>query len=265
MTLPTSVSSTPILGASIPRSGHGHLSRLMRRYYADDLRYCATYVIADCCKQTPCARTEGRPLVFQKSHDFAFRMPTDVEGALYLIQHRHPVPNAMSGAELRGKERGMKPAAASLAARWKFYDFLAERLAYYRRFHDKWIVTPPARSVAIDHARLEAHPAGVLRDIDAALGRASDEARIEETCETLAGRGGRKAVVYKPRDPQESAFFDRPALAAFEAAVIEECPGFGYAATLGGADWRTHPLWTLARLRHEYGRPLPRRRTAEFD
>lgn len=237
----------------------------MRRYYANELRYCATYVIADCCKQTPCVKTEGRPLVFQKSHDFAFRLPTDVAGALYLIQHRHPVPNAMSGAELRGRERGMKPASSGLAARWKFYDFLGERLAYYKRFHDKWMVSPPERSVLIDHARLEADPAGVLRDIDGALGRASDEGLIDETCEELAERGGRKSVTYRPRRVEDSAFYDRPALAAFETAVVELCPAFGYEPTLGGADYRRHPLWALARLRHEFGRPLPRKRTAEFD
>lgn len=265
VTLPTSVSSVPILGASIPRSGHGHLARLMRRYYADDLRYCATYIIAGCCRQTPCVRTEGRPLVFQKSHDFAFRMPTDVTGALYLIQHRHPVANAMSGAELRGKERGMKPPSSGLAARWKFYDFLAERLAYYKRFHDKWMVSPPDNSVLIEHWRLEADPAGVLRGIDRALGRMSDETSIAETCVELAERGGRKSVTYRPRRPEESQFFDRASLAAFEAAVIDQCPAFGFASTLGGADYRRHPLWTLSRLRHEFGRAQPRKRTEEFD
>jgi hypothetical protein len=237
----------------------------MRHYFADELRYCATYVIADCCRQTPCVRSDGRPLVFQKSHDFAFRMPTDIPDALYLIQHRQPVANAMSGAELRGRERGMKPASAGLAARWKFYDFLGERLAYYKRFHDKWIVTPPTRSVLIDHAVLEADPGFVLREISRALGRGVDEDRLAGTCEKFAARGGQKSVAYKPRRAEASAFFDRRSLAAFEAAVIEQCPAFGFSSTLGGVAYKSHPLWTLSRMRHEFGQALPRKRTDEFD
>ena len=264
MTKAQSRAATALLGASIPRSGHGHLARLTRRYFGDDLKYCSAYDVPDCCRTTPCSATGGRPLAFQKSHDFAFRLPTDVAGALYLIQHRRPVPNALSGAELRSRRRGMKPASAGLAARWTFYDFLAERLAYYKRFHDKWIVAPPARSLIIGHTELEADPGSVLRAIAKALGREVDEKRLAATCDRLVDRGGGGSD-YKPRKVEESPFFDRASLAAYEAAVVELCPAFGFQPTLGGANWRRHPIWALARLRHEFGKPQPTKRTAEFD
>ena len=256
MTERADIAPTPILGASIPRSGHHHLSRLLKGYFGPELKYCSTYDVPDCCRAAPCARTEGRRFVYQKSHDFAFRLPTDVEGALYLVQHRTPVANAISGAELRRKRSGMRPASDGLAARLKFYDFLAHRLAYYKRFHDKWIVTPPARCVLIAHEALESDPAGELRRIVAATGGRLDDDRLESVAGELKDRGSRRTT-YAPRVVESSDFFDRGSLAAYEAAVVDQCPAFGYEATLGGASYRSHPVWWMAKLRHGFGKRFP--------
>ncbi|MFC3692880.1 sulfotransferase [Chenggangzhangella methanolivorans] len=263
MTEPADIVTTSILGASIPRSGHHHLSRLLKGYFGAQLKYCSTYDIADCCRAAPCVKTEGRKFVYQKSHDFAFRLPTDVAGALYLVQHRSPVANAISGAELRRKRSGMRPARDGISARARFYDFLAHRLAYYKRFHDKWIVKPPERSVLIAHEALESDPAHELRRIVSAAGVLLDEARIEATANELKDRGSRRST-YAPRVVEDSDFFDRSALGAYEAAVIDQCPAFGYAPTLGGG-YRTHPVWILARLRHGFGQPFPRGLGDEFE
>lgn len=255
----------PLIGASIPRSGHHHLARLLKGYFGRKLSYCSLYDVADCCGATPCARAGKRGLTFQKSHDFDFRLPSDVEGAVYLIQHRHPVPNALSDAELRGRKSGFPPPSDGAAARARFVNFLAARLAYYRRFHDKWIVSPPPGAVLIDHETLETDPAPVLRAIVEAAGAVVDEARLGETLEKLSGRGGARSRVYSPRVVEDSPFFDQAALAAFEAAVLAECPAYGYAPLLGGDGYKLHPVWLLAKLRHEYGRPLPTKRLDGID
>lgn len=258
------IAATPILGASIPRSGHHHLSRLLKGYFGARMKYCEAYDVARCCRETPCVRGAGKRWVYQKSHDFAFRLPVDVPDAVYLIQHRAPVANALSGAELTRRRAGMRPAREGLVARLKFYDFLAHRLAYYKRFHDKWIVRPPARSVVIAHEALEQDPAAELRRIALAIGATPDDAQIAATVAELKDIGPRRSA-YAPRVAEDSDFFDRGALAAYEAAVIEQCPAFDYAPTLGGAGYRTHPIWALARLRHGFGAPYPRGRTTEFE
>lgn len=261
------VPSAPIalVGASIPRSGHHHLARLVEAYFGRELKYCSVYDVADCCRQAPCTKPQGRVMTFQKSHDFAFRLPKDLPGATYLIQHRHPVSNAISGAELRSRKSGLRPPGDGLSARWRFYDFLAHRLAYYRRFHDKWIVAPPPRSLLIDHARLEREPAAVLGEIAALVGAPVDRARADATAERLRERGGRKST-YAPRVVADSRFFDAKALGAFEAAVIDHCPAFGFSPALGGGAYRRHPVVLLARLRHGFGRPVPPgAATSEFE
>ncbi|RXF73027.1 hypothetical protein [Hansschlegelia zhihuaiae] len=255
----------PIIGASIPRSGHHHLARLVEDYFGPRLKYCSVYDVVGCCRQAPCAKAEGRAMVFQKSHDFAFRLPRDISGAIYLIQHRHPVSNAISGAELRSRKSGMRPPSESLGARIRYYDFLAHRLAYYKRFHDKWMVAPPARAALIDHARLEHEPEAVLQEIAELVGSPPDQERAAATATRLRDRGGGRKATYAPRVVEDSRFFDREALAAYEAAVIEHCPAFGFAATLGGTGYRRHPVWLLARLRHGFGRPFPPDRSSEFD
>jgi hypothetical protein len=255
----------PIIGASIPRSGHHHLARLVEAYFGPRLKYCSVYDVNGCCRQAPCAKPDGRAMVFQKSHDFAFRLPRDIAGAVYLIQHRHPVSNAISGAELRSRKSGMRPPGESFGARLRYYDFLAHRLAYYKRFHDKWMVAPPERAVLIDHARLEREPEAVLQEIAALIGERSDPARAAATAARLRDRGGGRKAAYAPRVVEQSPFFEPDALSAYEAAVIEHCPAFGFAATLSGAGYRRHPVWLLTRLRHGFGRPFPPGRSSEFD
>lgn len=255
----------PLIGASIPRSGHHHLARLLKGYFGPELHYCSVYDVEDCCGRIPCSKAGAPALIYQKSHDFDFRLPNDVAGAVYLIQHRHPVSNALSGAELRSRRRGFRPPSDGPLARAKFHDFLASRLAYYRRFHDKWVASSPAGAVLIDHERLAADPAAVLCEIMALVDVHAEQARLAATVEQFAERGGRRSVSYKPRVVEESAFFDRGALAAFEAAVIAECPAFGYRPLLGGGRYKTHPLWLLAKLRHEYGRAVPSKRLTGFD
>lgn len=255
----------PLIGASIPRSGHHHLARLLEGYFGPQLHYCSVYGLADCCGATPCSKERGRGPTYQKSHDFDFRLPSDVAGAVYLVQHRHPVSNALSGADLRARRSGFRPPSDGTLARAKFLDFLAARLAYYKRFHDKWVATPPPGAILIDHEALEAEPAATLRPIIEAAGARVDEARLAETVETLSGRGGGRSRVYKPRVVEESPFFDRSALGAFEAAVLAECPAYGYAPTLGGGAYKRHPVYLLAKLRHEYGRAVPSKRLTGFD
>lgn len=245
----------PILGASVPRAGHHHLSRLAKTYFGDRLRYCAVYR-RTCCRMVPCADPRGRPVTFQKSHDFDGVLPTDVAGALYVIQHRAPVANVISAAELIAAKQGMRSPGDGLVGRLAFYNFLAAKLAYIKRFHEKWIVAPPANALILDYARLAADPAGTLRALAKRVDGEADEDRVAAAVEEVA-HSRPKGAPYVPRRIEQSPFFDRDALAVYEAAVIATCSGFGYAPNLGGASFRGHPIWWLANLRHGFNRPPP--------
>src|SRR4051794_25602386 len=59
-----------LLGASIPRSGHHYLQRILSHYFQDELFYCEWYTPRDCCKHVPCIKHLNCRITFQKSHDW---------------------------------------------------------------------------------------------------------------------------------------------------------------------------------------------------
>src|SRR5580698_984672 len=89
-----------MIGASIPRSGHHFLQNLMTTYYGPELYYCEFYNPANCCKNVPCTRRGEHKVIYQKNHDTDLALSPNVDDALYIIQYRHPVPEALSDREL---------------------------------------------------------------------------------------------------------------------------------------------------------------------
>src|SRR5262249_12953662 len=125
-----------LIGASIPRSGHHFLQRILSGYFGDSLRYCQWYGPRDCCRQVPCIRTDHE-VIYQKSHDLDFELPRDVAKALYIVQYRPPVPEALSDRELM-TDTFAHESFEYRRTRESYAWWLASKAAYYRRFHDKW-------------------------------------------------------------------------------------------------------------------------------
>src|SRR3954447_17778449 len=73
---------------------------MLSRYYGSDMHYCEFYNPPSCCKTVPCTRAGQHLVSFQKNHDRDFLLSNDIEGALYIVQYRHPIPEALSDREL---------------------------------------------------------------------------------------------------------------------------------------------------------------------
>jgi hypothetical protein len=238
---PTSDRPAILIGASIPRSGHHFLARVLRRYYGSQLHYCEFYHPENCCRAVPCSRRIGQRITYQKNHDHDFSLATDVPGAIYVIQHRRPVPEALSDRELyvRNREERGLPAAESIEQhiRW-----LANKIAYYKGFHDKWIVAPPARAIRIDYDDLSRDPLAEIGRFVAMVDAPPDEERLAWAVNKIRHRRG-KGTPYKPRVIEQSAAFDRDLYAAFESIVLDLCPAFGYQPMLDRVSYAGHPLY----------------------
>src|SRR5689334_18446600 len=89
-----------LIGASIPRSGHHFLQKLLLHYFGDELFYCEYYSRNDCCRNVPCTYPGPHLFTYQKSHDRQGEVRKDVGDALYIIQYREPVGEAISDREL---------------------------------------------------------------------------------------------------------------------------------------------------------------------
>ncbi|HEX3651215.1 MAG TPA: hypothetical protein VHU18_00145 [Rhizomicrobium sp.] len=225
-----------LIGVSIPRAGHHFLRRILWNYFGREvLHYCEWYSVKDCCKHVPCVRTTRR-INFQKSHDFDFDLPRDVEQALYVIQYRHPVPAALSDRELMTDnfaEESLDYRITPEAYAW----WLASKAVYYRRFHDKWFCSRIPNGVYLSYDLLKHDPEQAVAPIfNWACGEAAPEKLSAAIAKASLFRGASPSEgVYKPRVLEESPYFDRDLLGAFEAYILERCPQFGFASELRGS------------------------------
>jgi hypothetical protein len=234
-----------MIGASIPRSGHHFLQNLLTTYYGLDLHYCEYYSPPGCCKSIPCTMRGGYRVIFQKSHDRDLKVPPDVSDALYLIQYRHPVPEALSDRELELRDGLGRRNLAHRQTRENYAYWLANKAIYYRKFHDKWMVKRVPNAVYMDYPELSANPEGMLRPIISWASGSIDEQRLAKVVEQAsatrvslphsAESKGEESKVFKPRVIQESPHFDAELLGAFEAWILERTPSFGYRRELTGS------------------------------
>jgi hypothetical protein len=254
-----------LIGASIPRSGHHFLADLMTGYFGRDLYYCETYTPANCCKSVPCTKRGGFRYIYQKSHDRLFKLPPDISDALYLIQYRHPVPEALSDRELDIKDTLGRPSLSYRASRAGFTTWLAAKAVYYRKFHDKWLARRLPNAVYLDYAQFAAQPDEMMREIITRSGMELDEARLARVIEKKGGKlgGARKdGVVYKPRVNADSPFYDAELLGALEDFVLKRCPAYGFSRELSGS-YEESELYGMILLR-DTDEPLPKGETKRF-
>lgn len=254
-----------LIGASIPRSGHHFLADMMTSYFGPDLYYCETYTPTNCCRQAPCTRRGAFRYIYQKSHDRNFKLPADIADALYLVQYRHPVAEALSDRELDMRDTPGRPSLNWRRTRESFMMWLAAKAAYYRKFHDKWMVRRPQNAVYLDYVDLSTRPDEMMREIVTRSGAALDEARLVQSVEESGGvLGGarKKGVAYTPRVNADSPFYDAELLGVFEDFILKRCPAYGFARELEGS-YEGSALYGLILLR-DLDEPLPKGETKRF-
>ena len=254
-----------MIGASIPRSGHHFLQNLLTSYYGPDLHYCEFYTPAGCCKSIPCTMRGNYRVIFQKSHDRDLKVPADVSDSLYLIQYRHPVPEALSDRELELRDGLGRRNLPYRQTRENYAFWLANKAIYYRKFHDKWMAKRTSNAVYMDYPDLSTNPESMLRPIIEWASGSIDEERLARVVGQAsatrvslphsAESKGEDAKVFKPRVIQESPHFDAELLGAFEAWVLERAPSFGFRRELTGS-YENSMLYGLILL-NDPEEPLP--------
>jgi len=227
-----------LIGASIPRSGHNFLATLLRNLFGSAMHYCEFYRPKDCCRQIPCALRGNFSYIFQKNHEHNWEVPKGIAEAVYIIQYRHPVPEALSHLEL-GLTVDANSENSEYARTREYYALrLAKKAIYYRRFHDKWLVDPVPNCVYLDYDRLAAAPADAVAEVVRAVGATVKPGRIEKIVAARGsvrmGSGKQGRTSFRPRVIEESPYFDADLLGAFEDYVITMTPRFGYQRMLAG-------------------------------
>jgi tetratricopeptide (TPR) repeat protein len=246
-----------LIGASIPRSGHHFLQHLLTQYYNREMYYCEFYHPADCCKSIPCTKRGDFSIIYQKNHDRQFAVPQDVEDALYVVQYRHPVPEALSDRELDLKDAIGRRSISYRLTKEYYLSWLAQKAIYYRKFHDKWISNKVPNAVYLDYDTLSNDPGAALAAIVKWASGTVDEARlagvIRDNQSTRVSAGPETA--FRPRVIEESPHFHPEMLGAFEAYILARCPGFQFSPLLSGR-FEDHPLSGLILL-YDQTEPLP--------
>jgi hypothetical protein len=235
-----------LVGASIPRSGHHFLADMMTAYYGGDIYYCEYYTLPSCCRALPCTRRGAHKVIYQKSHDRDFKLASDVAEALYLIQYRHPVPEALSDRELDLQDGLGRPSLIYRRTRAGYLNWLAGKAIYYRRFHDKWIVPKLSNAIYLDYPALAAEPKRFLKMIVEQTTGAADDARLDEAIDK--SRSPHSKASFKPRVISESPYFDSDLLGALESWILERCPQYGFSPELNGS-YQDSPLYGLILLK----------------
>jgi tetratricopeptide (TPR) repeat protein len=230
-----------IIGASIPRSGHHLLARLLEAALGDRFFYCEAYGDMGCCRTVPCRFRERRQVSFQKSHDFKLDLPNAVPDALYLIQHRSPVPVAISAREYYIQEDITGLCGEIIASdRDEYAVWLGRFGAYYVGFWERWLSEPPLpNSIRVEYDDLSAHPRDVLDRLFASFGLRSDDHAIDDAVTRVVGRAGHFGErTYVPKPIETRRYYDPELLAQYEAAVVEHLPDLAEQRTFPPVEYR---------------------------
>jgi tetratricopeptide (TPR) repeat protein len=238
-----------LVGASIPRSGHHFLVRVLKELLGADFGYCEFYTPVDCCRQVPCVRTEGFRLFFQKNHDLDLQLAADIPGVFYVVQHREPALGALSDREYLA-DLGETDRAAD---RDEYVVWLGKRASHYVRFYRKWIEHPPARSFLVEYEELRGDPVGVVTGLMAACGLAEpDPSALAKAVGASSGMvapghallGDR---VFRPRTLTSSLYLDEDLLSAYEAAISASLPEAPFVRRFPPVPFEEHPVGLVFR------------------
>ena len=173
-------------GISFPRSGHGALYHVLRRYFRSELVYCDPEVPrghADntgslCgCGSVPCENPDN---TYAKNHDFGLLgggagLPVRSDWR-YLIQFRSPVRAIVSNFRLRLRSM---PQDDTLE-RWQA--FAHQQIAYWNAFMDKWVLRRgDGTYLDVPYERLIQHSEDACRKVlGFVAAEPGDEARLHD-------------------------------------------------------------------------------------
>jgi hypothetical protein len=223
----------PTQGVSIPRSGHGAVCQVARRYFGGTWVYCDAFYVKDdegyvkddegrsrvCgCKSVPCvnpART------FSKLHDFGLLLNPGVpilRSERYFIQYRSPmraiVSNYLLHVVVFPDECGYRG--------WQSYAMF--EVGYWKRFVEKWVLDFPVSDVPplyCSYESLLSEPQARMREI---LTFMSEEPLEDEAVTRII----EQLPKVEPRDRlAEFRYFDPVFFRELEAVAS------GYMETLG--------------------------------
>jgi tetratricopeptide (TPR) repeat protein len=210
-----------LLGVSMPRSGHNFLVRMLGALLHDDLFYCEWYSEADCCQAVPCSRRGASPVSLQKSHDFDLNVPKYLTDVVYLIQHRAPVPMALSAREFHAGAYGV----AVASDRGEYAVWLGRHAEYYLAFCQRWLLDPPPNSVVVDYDDLASKPAETLTRVLARVDISAAGDAIDKAVTATIPQGGLHGErPYTPRSIEQSRYMDRELLAVYESILVDHLP-----------------------------------------
>jgi len=128
----------PTQGVSYPRSGHGMIYLIARRYFGEAFIYCDTNNEDQCgCESVPCINPER---TFSKNHDFGLKRSVGVPiipTERYFIQFRNPVRSIASNYYIYRRTSLM------MRKRTEWQQFAIRSINYWNRFVDKWVLNFP--------------------------------------------------------------------------------------------------------------------------
>ena len=123
---------------SFPRSGHHLLVRCLTQMYGEQFQYCDFY---NHCRKTPCRDEKTN---FQKNHDFKLRLSLP-DSQRRLIQYRHPIESIISWFELDLQQPNVWQRLTLRDTQASWETFFNEKLEYWKRFVEKWVLQPDAK------------------------------------------------------------------------------------------------------------------------
>ena len=246
--------SVLIIGVSMPRAGHHFAARLLQGLYCGDLFYCERYVETDCCQRVPCARRGLRPVSYQKSHDFDVNLPTDVCNAIYLIQHRAPVPLLLSAREHYVQVQYDGPYGDAIGSdRGEYAVWLGRQAEYYAAFSRRWLLSPPPNSLVLDYKDLAADPAAFLARIVERVGIEVPPGRIDDSIAGTIERAGRFGEdPYVRRSLDERPFLDRELLATCESLLFAQEIGLTSGRVFDPSPFKGTLIWQVFEARRRW-------------
>lgn len=230
----TRTAMRPTQGVSIPRSGHGAVCQVARRYFGDAWVYCDAFYFKDdkgrsrvCgCKSVPCinpART------FSKLHDFGLLVDSGepvLRSEQYFIQYRSPVRAIVSNYQLH---LALFPDEIGRQG-WQSYAMF--EIGYWKRFVEKWVLDVPVTDVQplyCSYESLLSEPEVRMREIltflsaepleDEAVTRIIDELPKVEPRDSLADFRYFDPVFFRELEAATAGYMETLGLPSFEDGV----------------------------------------------
>ena len=179
-----------------PRSGYRLSKRIIREYFGNEFHNASIYV-------NPNNNMDTNPkITFQKNHDL--NLQTKIrEDRDYLILIRYPLECLTSYYELQVSGFGQEHSKEA----WK--NFAIQKLDYWKRFYEKWVVTPISSRHVLNYGMLMDDPCGELSRVVSYLdltGKEVDKNRIKKIIDKFDVR--RKSD-FRDFEFYEEEFFDK--------------------------------------------------------